>query len=78
MCNKEKMNKDLNCINNWAVQWQVSINATKTFSMLFMTKSPRPIPLLYGSTDPIIIYVVWGFAYQMSIFDNNISVFCLP
>ncbi len=31
------MNKDLDCINNWAVQWLVSINATKTSCVLFTT-----------------------------------------
>ncbi len=41
-----KMNKDLDCINNLAVQWLVSINATKTILMLFTTKRPRPIPPL--------------------------------
>ncbi len=41
-----RMNKDLDCINNWAVQWLVSINATKNIFMLFTTKRPRPTPLL--------------------------------
>ncbi len=41
-----KMNKDLDCIHNWAVQWLVSINATKNIFMLFTTKRPRPIPPL--------------------------------
>ncbi len=41
-----KMNKDLDCINNWAVQWLVFINATNTIFMLFTTKRPRPIPPL--------------------------------
>ncbi len=39
-----KMNKDLDCIHNWAVQWLVSINATKTIFMFFTTKRPKPIP----------------------------------
>ncbi len=41
-----KMNKDLDCINNWAVQLLVSIDATKTIFMFFTTKRPRPIPPL--------------------------------
>ncbi len=36
-----KMNKDLDCINNWAVQWLVSINAvTKTFSCFLQPEDP--------------------------------------
>ncbi len=41
-----KMNKDLDCINNRAAQWLVSINATKTIFIIFTTKRPRPIPPL--------------------------------
>ncbi len=33
-------------LNEWAVQWLVSINATKNIFMLFTTKRPRPIPPL--------------------------------
>ncbi len=39
-----KRNKDLDCINKWAVQRLVSINAMKTIFMLFTIKRPRPIP----------------------------------
>ncbi len=44
-----KMNNDLGCINNWAVQWLVSINATKTIFMLFTTKRQTYPPLKLGT-----------------------------
>ncbi len=41
------MDKDLDCINNWAIQWLVSINATtKTIFMLCTTKRPKRMPPL--------------------------------
>ncbi len=39
-----KMNKDLDCINNWSVQWLVSINTTKTFSCFLQPKDPDLFP----------------------------------
>jgi hypothetical protein len=41
-----RMNRDLELINNWAIQWLVSINAIKTIFMLFTTKRPKPVPPL--------------------------------
>ncbi len=52
------MNKDLDCINNWAVQWLVSINATKTIFMFFTTKRHRPIPPLKLGT--VILHQVFS------------------
>ncbi len=49
-----KINMDLDYRNNWAVQWLVSINATKTIFMLFTTKRPRPIPPLKLGTVTLV------------------------
>ncbi len=46
-----KMNKDLDCINNWAVQWLVFINATKTFLCFLQPKYPALSLTKTGNSD---------------------------
>ncbi len=45
-----KMNKDLDCINNWAVQWLVSINTTKKHFHVFYNQKTHTYPPLKPGT----------------------------
>ncbi len=49
----QAMNKDLELINKWANQWQVTITAIKTVFMLFSTKTPnlKLLPLKLGNSS---------------------------
>ena len=44
----QELNQDLDCIEDWAKKWLISINPTKTVAMLFsLKKTPSFIPPLY-------------------------------
>ena len=46
----QKLNCDLNSISSWAKQWLVTMNATKTKSMIISTKKVKPLhPQLFLS-----------------------------
>ncbi len=49
----QAMNKDLELINKWAIQWLVTINTIKTVFMLFSTKRPnlKLLPLKLGNSS---------------------------
>ena len=48
----ETINRDLNTLSQWAEQWRVTFNASKTYFMVITLKKQKPIygPLLLNNT----------------------------
>jgi hypothetical protein len=52
----ERLNNDLQCINEWIRDWHVTINPGKTKSVTFSAKMFKPAhPTLYFANEPIEI-----------------------
>ena len=53
-----ELNRDLQVISDWSDRWLVTLNASKTKSMIFSSKQVKPVhPRLQLTSCPVIISI---------------------